>query len=127
MTKERELHGRPVELKAYDIPESEYEQTMNSSSSLPKMGVWRVVLAVVAILVVATVIIFYPQQYNDFMHGTAEEQRQNQINRRRLHVEMSFDECVKNAGQKGAVSGDTVRACKEVADSLYPEGSNVSL
>lgn len=113
--------------KPFDIPESEYERVINSAPTYPKMTVWKVVLAVTAILVILTIIVFYPQQYNDFMHGTAEEQRQNEINKRRLHVEMSFDECVKNAGQKGAVSGDAVRACKEVADALHPEGSNVSL
>lgn len=127
MTKERELHGRPVELKPYDISESEYERTINSTKTYPRMSAWRVLLAILAILVVGAVVIFYPQQLSDFMNGTAEEQRQNEINKRHLFLEVAFNECVKNAGQKGPVSGDAIRACKEVADSLYPEGSNVSL
>lgn len=113
--------------KPFDIPESEYERVINSAPTYPKMTVWKVVLAVTAILAVAAVVIFYPQEYNDFMHGTAEEQRQLEIRRHHLSRQMQFNECVKNAGQQGPVGGDAIRACKEVADSLYPEGSNVSL
>lgn len=111
--------------RPYDISEREYERSMESSPS-SLFRVWRVVLAVVFVLVLVTGIFLNPDKFNDAMHGTAEEQRQLEIDKRHLNIRMAFNNCVEYAGAKGPVGGDTVRACKEVADSFYPEDSEVS-